>query len=635
LIALAAVAILYQFSQLPFLSHSEAAELASRFRFAKLQFPELQGYPRKLNRAVNPSLKRISAWISSVGAAVALGDLDADGLPNDLCYVDPRTDLVTIAPAPGTPARYQPFALNFTGIAYDAGATAPMGCLIGDFNEDGLMDALVYFWGRTPIVFLRQVTADASQDRVISSSNYVPFDVVPTQERWYTSAATMADLDGDGHTDIIIGNYFQDGARILDEKAESADQLYDAKGKSFNGGWKHLLLWAGNSGGPQPTPQFKEAKGVLEEKIARGWTLAIGAADLDGDMLPEIYFANDFGPDRLLRNLSTPGNLRFELLEGRMGFATPASFATGNDSFKGMGVDFGDINGDGLPDIFVSNITSQYALQESNFLWLSTGEVDLMKKGIAPYKQMSEPLGLSRGGWSWDCRIADFDCDGVAEAIQATGFIKGEVNRWPELQSLGTANSQIMSNPWYWPGFKPGDDLSGRESNPFFARGKDGKYHDISSELGLDDQMVSRGIAIADVDGDKRLDFAIANQWETSFFYHNESPDVGAFLGLRLFLPLDTSNSKAQKEHPGAHLPGRPAIGALATVHLPDDTLLTAQVDGGSGHSGKRSPDLNFGLGRIEESMQLQIDIEWRAPGGEIRKKTLFLPSGWHTILLD
>ena len=63
-------------------------------------------------RTVEPSLRRISGWISTVGAAVSLSDLDADGLPNDVCLVDPRSDRVTVAPAPGTGARYRPFTLD-------------------------------------------------------------------------------------------------------------------------------------------------------------------------------------------------------------------------------------------------------------------------------------------------------------------------------------------------------------------------------------------------------------------------------------------------------------------------------------------------------------------------------------------
>jgi hypothetical protein len=343
----------------------------------------------------------------------------------------------------------------------------------------------------------------------------------------------------------------------------------------------------------------------------------MGAADLDGDLLPEIYFAHDFGPDRLLHNRSTPGHLEFVELEGRRDLTTPKSCVLGHDSFKGMGCDFGDVNGDGLLDIYVSNIATKFGLTESHFLWQSTGRVEEMKRGVAPYFQNSEKLGLSRSGFAWDSRLADFDNDGVLEAIQACGFIKGKINRWPELQALGTSNNKIIHNPRFWPSFKPGADLSGSDWNPFFVRGTDGRYYDIAPMLGLAEPMVSRGIAIADVDGDGRLDFVCANQWGPSYFFKNESPRAGAFLGLRL-----------------VHGKGSPAMGAVATVNLADGRKLVSQIDGGSGHSGRRSAEIHFGLGAAEKSKPVQVEIKWRNSEGKIQQSTLSLIPGWHTIQL-
>jgi hypothetical protein len=224
--------------------------------------------------------------------------------------------------------------------------------------------------------------------------------------------------------------------------------MQDSMSKAQNGGRKHLLLWKASGAA---TVQFEEVNNVLDEQSARGWALAIGAADLDGDLLPEIYFANDFGPDRLLHNRSTPGHPRFELLEGRRSFTTTKSKVLGHDSYKGMGVDFGDLNGDGWPDIYVSNITQEYGLEESHFVFLSTGRVDLMKNGVAPYVDRGESLGLSRSGWGWDTRLGDFNNDGVLEALQATGFMKGNVNRWADLHEVVMGNDQLLRNPRSWP----------------------------------------------------------------------------------------------------------------------------------------------------------------------------------------
>jgi enediyne biosynthesis protein E4 len=606
LAAIVLVAVCYTVAKIPAFTTPDTTLLAARFSFEKLPLAEVsEDRPQKLVRNVHPSLERISAWVSSLGAAATLADLDGDGMANDLVYVDPRTDVVAITPVPGSGERYRPFALDNTFWShngYDVSTVAPMGTLAGDFNEDGLLDLMVYFWGRSPVLYLRNTDGAMS---------FAARELVESAERWYSNCATQADFDGDGHVDLFIGNYFQDGAKILHAKdSEGTVVMHEGKSKAANGGKDRLLLWQGQA-------HFKEIPDALPDAVARQWGLAAGAADLDGDHLPELYIANDFGPDHLLHNRSKPGNLKFARLEGRRDLMTPKSCVLGQDSFKGMGVDFGDLNGDGLLDIYVSNIAAKFALTESHFVWLSTGETNKMKEGIAPYVNASERLGLSRSGFSWEARLADFDNDGVLEAMQACGFIKGKINRWPELQALGTSNDQIIHNPRFWPNFRPGADLSGHDCNPFFARGADGKYHNVAAQLGLAEPLVTRGIAIADVDSDGRLDFVTANQWGPSYFFRNRSPNTGAFLGLRL-----------------VHANRSPAIGAVAKVLLPDGARLVAQVDGGTGHSGRRSPEIHFGLGTWEKSKALRVKIEWRDRNGAVQKAIQELTPGWHTVEL-
>ncbi len=643
LCALAAIGGLYGFARLPKLSDGERATLARRFSFAASEIPLPPGAgPERYVRPVHPSFEGIASWISSVGAGVALADLDADGLPNDLCSVDPRVDRTIVEPAPETGARYAPFFLDALTLPYDPSTMAPMGCLPGDFNEDGRRDLLVYYWGRTPIVFLRRAPGSAAAPGGEGPPSRESFEAVEavapapgaTPERWYTNALSSADVDGDGHLDLIVGNYFQDGSRVIDPRAGGRESMQSSMSRGMNGGRNRLLLFVAGAGGESPTVAFSDVAGAFADPVALGWTLALGAVDLDGDMLPEIYFANDFGPDRLLHNRSTPGRPRFALLEGKKGFTTPTSKVLGHDSFKGMGIDFADLNGDGRPDIYVSNIAAEWALQESHFVWLSEGDPARMKDGVAPYRDASEPLGLSRSNWGWDARFADFDNDGVPEALQATGFVAGETNRWPEMHELAIGNDNMLANPYNWLNLKSGDDLSGHHPTPFFVRADSGgkhrhggRYFDLGKEVGNGDVQVSRGIAIADVDGDGRLDYAVANQWQPSRFYRNRAPAAGRFLALDLVLP-GASDS-------GAPGPGSPAIGARVSVETPEGRRLVADVDGGTGHSGKRDPGLHFGLGAVAKDARLAVDIAWRDRAGKLAHRRLELKPGRHRIVLD
>src|ERR1044072_2692544 len=90
----------------------EVGAAAARFKFSRSVVSEVAGPPVRLQRRVHPSVSRISSFLSPVGAAVALNDLDGDGLSNDVCYIDTRTDQIVVAPVKGTGDRYAPFALD-------------------------------------------------------------------------------------------------------------------------------------------------------------------------------------------------------------------------------------------------------------------------------------------------------------------------------------------------------------------------------------------------------------------------------------------------------------------------------------------------------------------------------------------
>lgn len=639
LLVLFVLVSLYMLARPTTIAASERESLARRFAFASVQLPDVPGPPVRYIRPVNPALKRVQSWISAVGASVALSDIDGDGLPNDACYVDTRTNQVIVAPVPQSPAsagqaavpRYAAFALDLDAVPH-GDTIAPMGCLAGNFAESGATDLLVYFWGAPPAAFLHRSDAGA-----LGKASFVAQPLVAGRERWYSNAATMADVDGDGHLDLIIGNYFPDWIRLLDAHATDGATMQHSMSRAFNGGGPRLLMWTGASQGRTPSAHYRLADDAWPSDVRGGWTLAVGAADFDDDLLPEMYLANDFGPDRMLANRSTPGHPSFALTMGRRDVLTPKSKTVGHDSYKGMGIEFADLMGRGRLDMFVSNITSEYALEESNFAFINTGDRTSWARRTAPFKDRSEELGLSRGGWCWDVKLADFDNAGSLQMIQAAGFVHGRVDRWPELQELAMANDQALRHPQAWPRIGLDDDLNGSQHNPFFVRAANGIFYDVAPEIGLepgDKTAPSRGIAIADADGDGKLDFAVANQWGATVFYQNRSPTRNRSVALRLRQPLDARTPFRVVDGVAvAGIASRPAIGAEAILAMPGGGYRLAQVDGGNGHSGKRSPDIHFGVGAVPADTVLSVVIRWR-DGRGIHRQRISVTPGIHTVVL-
>jgi hypothetical protein len=251
-----------------------------------------------------------------------------------------------------------------------------------------------------------------------------------------------------------------------------------------------------------------------------------------------------------------------------------------------------------------------------------------LASGYAPFSQKAEQMGMAWTGWAWDVKMGDFLNSGTLDVVQTDGFIKGTIDRWNWLQEMAMTNDDLLSNPADWPLVQAGDDIAGNQCPAFYASTPGGAYVNIDKQLGMcSDTTPTRGVATADTRGDGRLDFAIARQWGPPAFYANESPALGQYLNLQLYRPAVAGGTPGQ----GLEAIGAPAYGTTVQISYPGHTQIS-QLDGGSGSGGKRSFEVNFGLGSYHGPVTVRL--HWRDASGQLIQRTLTLSPGTDNLLL-
>ena len=484
----------------------------------------------------------IEPHVAALGASVSVADFDGDGRP-DLYFTNSRFG--------------EPNALyrnkgdgTFEDVAATAGLAdlnrpgdgVSMGAVWGDFDNDGREDVLVYRYGY--LALFRNVDGRRFEDVTTPAG----------LRRWVNSnGAIWLDYDRDGLLDIYVTAYFRD----VDLWHLATTKIMHNSFEFATNGGRNLLFH--NRGGGK----FEDVTDKMGVGSTR-WTLAASSADFNGDGWPDIYLANDYGPEELYLN------------QGGRSFALTTA-GLESESKSGMSVTLGDAFNRGRLDAFVTNISERGYLFQNNNLRLN----EMPESGR--FRNVAEGA-IADAGWAWGAQFGDFNNDGANELFVANGFISADRERsyWYSMSKIAGANARFFEDAATWPAFGNAS-LSGYErSRVYLNRGVAG-WMDVARNVGVTDEYDGRAVALADLSNRGAVDVIVANQNQPAVLYRDYPDTANHWIAFKL---VGTRSNRS-------------AIGAEVVLES-GDLRQRRVVDGGSGFASQNDRRLHFGLGSRE-----------------------------------
>ncbi len=409
------------------------------------------------------------------------------------------------------------------------------GTAVGDFDNDGHADLFITRWRSYSLY----------RNRGDGTFEDITVRVGLGGDRDWPTSAAWSDLDGDGDLDLYVCHYLAwDSAnpRLCQRPGAEGHTYCDPR--DFAALPDHLFR---NDGG-----KFVDVSSQAGLIPNDGRGLGVVAADVDDDGKPELFVANDTTANLLYHNL---GGLRFRECGTENGVAGNAS----GSFLAGMGIGCGDLNGDGLIDLAVTNF---YGESTTFYRGLGGGQfgdgtVDI---GLAAPSRFLLGFGIA---------FLDLDNDGHLDLATANGHV----------------NDYRPSTPYAMSGLLMMGTTSGR-------------LIDVSKRVGAswEKPRVGRGLAAGDLDNDGRVDLLLVSRDEPLAVFHNETPG-GNFVTLQL------EGTKSQHD----------AIGSRVTL-TSGGRRQVAQRFGGGSYLSASDGRLHFGVGAAQT-----IDaIEIRWPSGRV-----------------
>lgn len=536
---------------------------------------------------IDPVLAPIAAQITATGASLAVIDVDSDG---DL-------DIYATTSRHGAPNSLwlneegPHGARRFRDVAAEAGLADVnrdgVGCstasVWGDIDADGDQDVVIIKWGH-PQLFLqdaplrfRDATAESGlADVWMNSHNGLLFDA-----------------DRDGLLDLFIGGYFREEVDLW--QVTSTRIMQDGFEFSENGGRNRLFRNLGDG-------RFEDVSDAFGIGGSR-WTYASVSADFDEDGYTDLYIANDYGAEELLINQ-----------QGK-GFA-PLDVDLDRQSKSGMSASLGDVENQGRVAVYVTNISQPGFLFQGNNLRINR----LKDRGALA----DGPEGPVRNcGWAWGSAFGDLDLDGWQDIVVVNGFISADKERdyWYDMGKVAGGNGGVFEDALNWPPFE-GRSLSGFERTRVLKNRNGRQFVEIGGEVGISDVYDGRGVVLADMDLDGRLDVIVANQSGPLLVYRNvPPPDAGAAHWVAFDLasaPRATGGSNPD------------AAGAHVVASFGDDTQVRVIALGG-GFSSQGPTRVHFGLGAAGgPDAPLRVEVRW--PSGRVQRLQRLEPGRIHRI---
>jgi len=436
--------------------------------------------------------------------------------------------------------------LHFTDVTERSGIAATaygMGAAVGDIDNDGWTD--VYLTGLGAAQMLRNNGNGSFSDVTAASRT--------NDARWSTSAS-FVDYDADGWLDLFVVHYVNFG---LDMKRGcfSAGSARDYCNPAVYEAVPARLLHNDRDG----TFSDVSARAGLERLAGRG--LGVLAADVNGDGWPDLYVANDGDPNHLWINERGSGRFRDEAL------LTGVALNRTGQAQGSMGIDAGDVDGDGDQDFFVTNLDNE-------------GNVFYRQVEAGLFEDRTVEAGLFRLGFTgFGTRLLDYDNDGWLDLIVVNGAVR-----------------HLAAQA------RRGDTYPLKQRSHLFRNDGRGRFIDVSEAGGpaFSQLQVGRGVATGDLDNDGGVDVAVFNNNGPARVLMNQVGSTRHWLGVRV---LD-------RRHP------RDALQSRVTLVGSAGRATTRVVHTDGSYASASDPRVVFGLGL--DAAARTIRVQW--PGGLVEE---------------